>query len=78
MEGSGKEIYIRQNPRVNYDPKIVYNTVPLNEFLQMVSVYKKKLDEYMESIPSGDKNKIVENATKEYTNAFLAVKNISK
>lgn len=78
LEGSGKEIYIRQNPRVNYDPKIVYNTVPLNEFLQMVSVYKKKLDEYMESIPSGDKNKIVENATKEYTNAFLAVKNISK
>ena len=78
LEGSEKEVYIRQNPRTNYDPKVVYDTIPLNEFLQMVSVYKKKLDEYMDGMSSGDKAKIVESANKEYTNSFLAIKNINK
>jgi RecB family exonuclease len=74
LEGAGKTIYVRQNPSTTYDPKSVHSVVPLNEFLRMISVSKKKADEYLEDVPSIDKAKIMETAAKSYTNPFLAIR----
>lgn len=76
LVGENNLIYIRQNPSTLYDPKAVYNAVPLNDFLKMVTVSKRSFDEYVEDNPI-DKSKIVETATKNYTNPFLAVRTIN-
>lgn len=74
LEGAGKTIYVRQNPSTTYDPKSVHSVVPLNEFLRMISVSKKKADEYLEGVSAIDKAKIMETAAKSYTNPFLAIR----
>jgi len=77
LVGGNNLIYIRQNPSTLYDPKTVYKFVPLNDFLKMITVSKRSFDEYVEDSPI-DKSKIIETATKNYTNPFLAVRNINK
>jgi len=71
-------VYVRQNPSTTYDPKTVHGVVPLNEFLRMISVSKKKADEYLEAMPAIDRSKIMETAIKSYTSPFLAVRAIKK
>jgi len=77
LVGGDKLIYIRQNPNTFYDPKAVYKAVPLNDFLRMVKISKRSFDEYTEDNPI-DKSKIVETATKNFTNPFLSVRNINR
>ena len=77
LVGENNIIYIRQNPSTVYDPKIVYKFMPLNDFLKVVTVSKRSFDKYVEDNPI-DKSKIIETATKNYTNPFLAVRNINK
>jgi len=78
LKGDDKIIYIRQNPRIKHDPKTVHSIVPLNEFLQMVSISKQKLDEYMEGMTTADKAKITGTANKEFTNPFLSIRKAIK
>ena len=77
LVGENNIIYIRQNPSTVYDPKTVYKFMPLNDFLKVVTVSKRSFDKYVEDNPI-DKSKIIETATKNYTNPFLAVRNINK
>lgn len=77
LVGGDKLIYVRQNPSMLYDPKAVYKAVPLNDFLKMVKISKRSFDGYAEDNPI-DKSKIMETATKNYTNPFLAVRNIKR
>ena len=77
LVGENNIIYVRQNPSVVYDPKTVYKFVQLNDFLKMVKISKRSFDEYTEDNPV-DKSKIIETATKKYTNPFLAVRNIKR
>ena len=78
LKDDDKVIYVRQNPSTTYDPKTVHGVVPLNEFLRMISVSKKKVDDYLEGMPAIDKSKIMGTATKSYTNPFLAIRTIRK
>ena len=73
--GNGKHLYIRQNATVSYDPATVFNNVPIEEFLKMVSVSKKQLDEYLEKNPAA-RSKILESATKNYRAPFVAYRTI--
>ena len=77
LSSENKSLYVRQNPLVVYDPKTVYSNVPLEEFFKMVTVSKRSVDEFLENDQMG-KNKVVETATRNYTNPFLAVRNIKK
>ena len=73
--GKEKMIYIRQNSNTAYDPKIVYEVVPAEEFLNMVTISKRDVDEYLEKYPAG-KAKIMEKSRTSYTSPFLATKNV--
>lgn len=75
--GGGKEIYIRQNGNVSYDPETVFNCVSKEEFFKMVSVSKKFVDEYLRDHPE-IKPSIMTTAHKSYTAPFLAYKIIKK
>lgn len=68
-----KEIYVRQNSSVNYDLNTVYNTVPSEDFSNLVSLNKKAVESYMELNPSV-KEIISETATTNYTSPFLAAR----
>lgn len=72
--GQGKRIYIRQNSNTMYDPVTVFNSVPLDTFLNMVSISKKKLDDYLVKNPV-NKSKIMEKSIRRYTSPFLSYKN---
>jgi len=75
--GSGKRLYIRQNSSTAYDPRTVFDNVPLDAFLDMISVSKRDLDEYLTKNPV-NKEKISATSRKNYTSAFLAYKTINK
>lgn len=72
--GQGKKLYIRQNGSVSYDPKSVFESMPLDEFLNAVKISKHVVDEFLIKNPSA-KIKIMETAEKKYTAPFLAYKN---
>lgn len=72
--GQGKKLYIRQNATTQYDPKTVFESLALDEFLSTVKVSKGKVDEFMTKYPAA-KIKITETASKNYTSPFLAHKN---
>lgn len=73
--GQGKVLYIRQNGSTAYDPKSVYEAMPLDKFLNVVKVSKREVDEFLVKNPSV-KAKIMETASKNYTSPFLAYKNL--
>ena len=75
--GQGKKLYIRQNARTAYDPKTIYECVPIKEFLRMISMSKKEVDSYLIKNPV-HKAKIIEESKKTYTAPFLAYKTIKK
>ena len=72
--GKGKRIYIRQNANTLYDPTTVFNSVPIEVFLDVVSISKKELDNYLIKNPI-NKHKIMETAKRSYTMPFLSYKN---
>ena len=73
--GQGKRLYIRQNSSTKYDPKTVFESLPLDDFLSTVKVTKSKVDGFMTKSPAA-KIKIMETASKNYTSPFLAHKNL--
>ena len=77
LTGNGKRLYIRQNSSTAYNARTVYENVPLDVFLDMASISKRTLDEYLTRNPV-HKEKIMETARKNYTAAFLAYKTINK
>jgi hypothetical protein len=72
--GQEKQIVIRQNSYTSYDPKIVYENIPLEDFLRMASISKKEVDEYLIKYPAG-RERILETSKKYFTTPFLNVKN---
>jgi len=74
---NGKELYPRQRLSTVYDPKLVYENVPLQDFLRMISISKKEADKYFEKNPAA-KVIVQENARKSYTSPFIGVKNLKK
>jgi len=73
--GQGKRLYIRQNASTAYDPRSVYEAMPLDEFLNAVKITKRQVDEFLVRNPAA-KIKIMETASKNYTSPFLAYKNL--
>ncbi len=72
-----KEVYIRQNARVGYDLKTVHKMVPEEDFVDIVNLNKKAVENYMEANPAV-KDIIGETATTNYTSPFLATRKVSK
>ncbi len=77
LVGQGKQLYIRQNGKVAYDVQTVFDNVPAADFLKMVSMSKKQVDDYLMKHPI-HKAKIMEASRKNYTSPFLAYKTIKK
>ena len=73
--GQGKVLYVRQNASIEYNPKTVFEAMPLDEFLNVIKVSKGKADEFLLRNPAA-KIKIMETASKNYTSPFLAHKNL--
>lgn len=73
LTGNDNVIYIRQNPSIIYDVKTAYESLPIEDFLKVVTVHKKQLDGYMDKDPVAAK-KILETATKGYKFPFLSTR----
>jgi hypothetical protein len=71
--GEGKEVYVRQNARINYDLDTVHRSVPLEDFPSLVTLNKKAVDTYLDLNPSV-KEEISVTATTNYTSPFLATR----
>lgn len=77
LVGSGKQLYIRQNGNMAYDPATVFEYLPKESFLKSVKVGKKFVDEYIREHPEV-RPKIMETAQKNYTSPFLAYRTIKE
>jgi len=75
--GNDKQIYIKQNGKVSYDTATVAKHVPKSDFIKMVNVGKKHVDEYMREHPEV-RPLIMEMARKNFTSPFLAYRTIKK
>jgi len=75
LTGEGKLLYIKQNRNMQYDPTTVAKSIPQKDFLKMITVGKKHLDEYLREHPDL-KPKIMETSTKAYTSPFLAYRTL--
>jgi RecB family exonuclease len=75
--GAGKRLYIRQNSSTAFDPRTVYESVPTDDFLEMVNISNRSLDEYLTRNPI-NRAKIMSTSKKNYTSAFLSYKVINK
>lgn len=74
--GQGKQLYIRQNAFVNYDPKTAFEIIPKEDLVNMVYMAKKDVDAYLARNPAV-KKKLMETASKNYTTPFIAQKKIT-
>ena len=72
-----EEIYIRQNSKKSYDLNTVHEAVPTKDFVDVVTLNKKKVESYMDINPAV-KDKIMESVIVNYTRPFLATKKIKK
>jgi len=77
LQGSGKQVYIRQNGSVAYDPATVIKHVPKNDFLKMITLTKKNVDEYLRDHPE-TRPLIMETSQKNFTSPFLAYRTIKE
>jgi len=75
--GSGKLMYIKQNGKVTYDPATISKHVPKADFLKMVTVGKKFVDEYLRAHPEV-RPLVMETARKNFTLPFLAYRTLKK
>jgi len=73
--GQGKKLYIRQNSSTSYNPRSVFEVMPLDEFLNAIKISKQDVDEFLIKHPSA-KPGIMDSAEKSYTSPFLAYKNL--
>lgn len=77
LYGENKQVYIRQNARVNYDPKVVQENTSPEEFVEMVNLKKKDVDSYCSKNPKA-REKIMDGAVTNFTTPFIATKAIKK
>jgi len=77
MKIEDEEVYIRQNSRINYDLKTVYNSVPAEEFIELVNLNKTAVKKYIDKNPAV-KERIEATARVNYTSPFLATKKVKK
>ncbi|RLI66487.1 MAG: hypothetical protein DRO67_01015 [Candidatus Asgardarchaeum californiense] len=75
--GSGKLMYIKQNGKVTYDPATIAKQVPKADFIKMVTVRKKFVDEYLRAHPEV-RPLVMETARKNFTSPFLAYRTLKK
>lgn len=75
--GQGKQLYIRQNSSTTYDTRAVYDALPLDDFLDVIRVSKKAVDDKLLKYPAG-KSKVANTSKKNYTSPFVAYKAIKK
>lgn len=72
VEANGKIINMRQNGRVQYDPAVVFNSIPLESFLDMISIKKKELDLFLKENPKF-RNDIERAASFTYNDFYIKV-----
>ena len=77
LKGNDKEIYVRQNSSTNYDLNTVFDSVPTDDFANLVNLNKKAVETYMDMNPS-IKEMIADTATTNYTTPFLAARKLKK
>lgn len=77
MKTEAEEVYIRQNSRINYDLKTVYESVPPAEFVELVNLNKTAVKKYIDKNPAV-KDRIENTARVNYTSPFLATKKVKK
>ena len=75
ITGQGKVLYIRQNGSTTYNPRTVFEAMPLDDFLNVVKITKRGVDEFLVKNPTA-KSEIIRTATKNYTSPFLAYKTL--
>jgi RecB family exonuclease len=75
--GNGKQMYIKQNGKVSYDTATISKHVPKKDFLKMVTVGKKYVDEYLRMHPEV-RPLVMETAQKSFTSPFLAYRTLKK
>jgi len=73
--GAGKCLYVRQNANTVYNVADIHKNIPMEDFLKMVNVSKKDVDEYLERHPAL-RDRLTSSTSKSYTSPFLAYKNI--
>lgn len=77
VENDDTVLYVRQNKRTTYDPHTLYKSMPLNDFLNAVSIENRAVEAFMATNPS-EKPKIIETASSSYTAPFLSQRKASK
>jgi len=77
LRGDKKEIYVRQNARINYDLSTVAEKVPTEDFPSLVNINKRAVDVYLNLNPAV-KDDIIETTITNYTSPFLAGRDIKK
>jgi len=77
IDNGAEQMYIRQNSRVTYNAKTVFENVPNKEFVKMVTVNKKKVEDYINKKPS-IRDAVENTANHNVTSPFLATKKLPK
>jgi putative RecB family exonuclease len=72
-----KELIIRQSSRTNYNTKDISDIVPHSDFIGLVNINKKAVDNYVEVNPVV-KEAVEKASYTNYTSPFLATKKIKK
>lgn len=72
-----KELFIRQNSRTNYDTRSIGGLIPHGDFIGLVSINKKAVDNYIEINPA-IRDAIEKTAYVNYTAPFLATRKLKK
>jgi len=70
-----EEVYIRQNSRLTYNKDTVKDYIPYEEFVQLVNLNKKAVENYIKDNPAV-KDRIEATARINYTAPFLATKKV--
>lgn len=71
------EVYIRQNSRITYNKDTVKDYIPYEEFVQLVNLNKKAVDNYIKDNPAM-KDRLEDTARVNYTAPFLATRKAKK
>ncbi len=72
-----KQMVLRQMSRTTYKPETIAKLISYEDFTKLVSLSPTKLRKYLDKNPAV-KQEVEENATSNYTKAFLASKKVKK
>jgi len=75
--GSGKVVYIRQNSNTQYSLQTLFDSVPSEDLIKLVSISKKHVDDYIRNHPDV-RSKFTATAQKGYSAPFLYYKSKDK